>query len=69
MMSLPLPANDLTLDPDLRPLAEVEWEHIRRVLTACGGNISVTARVLRIDRRTLQRKLKEASGAPDTAVS
>lgn len=38
-------------------LARVEWEHIQRVLTDCGGNISATARRLGIHRRSLQRKL------------
>jgi two-component system, response regulator RegA len=38
-------------------LARVEWEHIQRVLCDCGGNISETARRLRIHRRSLQRKL------------
>lgn len=38
-------------------LARVEWEHIQRVLTDCGGNISEAARRLRIHRRSLQRKL------------
>lgn len=38
-------------------LARVEWEHIQRVLADCGGNISETARRLRIHRRSLQRKL------------
>lgn len=40
-------------------LAEAEWEHIQRVLSNCGGNISEAARVLDIPRRTLQRKLKK----------
>ena len=40
-------------------LAEAEWEHIQRVLSDCGGNISEAARVLDIPRRTLQRKLKK----------
>ena len=35
----------------------LEWEHIQRALSECGGNISATARVLRMHRRTLQRKL------------
>jgi len=45
--------------PDYSPpsLARVEWEHINRVLTDCGGNISRAARVLKIHRRSLQRKL------------
>ncbi len=33
------------------------WEHQQRVLAECGGNISAAARVLGIDRRTLQRRL------------
>lgn len=39
-------------------LARTEWEHINRVLTDCGGNISEAARKLGLHRRTLQRKLK-----------
>jgi two-component system response regulator RegA len=35
----------------------LEWEHIQRVLTDNDGNISATARTLRMHRRTLQRKL------------
>jgi two-component system response regulator RegA len=38
-------------------LARVEWEHINRVVTDCGGNISRAARLLGIHRRSLQRKL------------
>lgn len=40
-------------------LAEVEWNHIQRVLNECQGNISLAAKVLDIPRRTLQRKLKK----------
>jgi two-component system, response regulator RegA len=40
-------------------LARVEWEHIQRILTDCGGNISQAARVLGIHRRSLQRKLSK----------
>jgi two-component system response regulator RegA len=35
----------------------LEWEHIHRVLTEHGGNVSATARTLKMHRRTLQRKL------------
>lgn len=35
----------------------LEWEHLHRVLTEHEGNISATARTLRMHRRTLQRKL------------
>lgn len=51
------PASRPTLDHDVPSLARTEWEHINRVLTHCGGNISQAARLLRIERRSLQRKL------------
>jgi two-component system response regulator RegA len=35
----------------------LEWEHIQRVLAEHDGNVSATARTLRMHRRTLQRKL------------
>ena len=35
----------------------LEWEHIQKVLAQHGGNISATARALKMHRRTLQRKL------------
>ncbi len=50
-------------DPDLKPdsdvpsLARVEWEHINRVLSDCGGNVSKAAKLLGVHRRSLQRKL------------
>jgi two-component system, response regulator RegA len=40
-------------------LARVEWEHIQRVLADCGGNISQTAKMLGLHRRSLQRKLEK----------
>jgi len=40
-------------------LARAEWEHINRVLTDCGGNISQAARLLGLHRRSLQRKLSK----------
>jgi two-component system response regulator RegA len=44
--------------PDVVPsLARIEWEHIQRVLTDCGGNVSQAARLLGVHRRSLQRKL------------
>jgi two-component system response regulator RegA len=50
------------LDPpeaSYRPpsLARVEYDHIQRVLSDCGGNVSKAARLLGMHRRTLQRKL------------
>ncbi len=35
----------------------LEWEHIQRLLQEQKGNISATARILGMHRRTLQRKL------------
>lgn len=62
----PLPA-DLLVDamefrgdgPDdaIRSLAEVEQEHIMKVLEECGGDRSRAARMLGIARSTLRRKL------------
>lgn len=44
--------------PDTVPtLARVEWEHIQRVLTDCGNNVSLAAKTLGLHRRSLQRKL------------
>lgn len=43
--------------PEIPTLDRVEWEHIQRVLAECSGNISQTARLLGLDRRSLQRKL------------
>lgn len=50
---------DVTVAPPARPLSvdRLEWEHIQKVLTECGGNVSETARRLGMHRRTLQRKL------------
>ena len=46
--------------PNMVPsLARVEWEHIQRVLTDCGGNISQAAKLLGLHRRSLQRKLSK----------
>lgn len=37
----------------------LEWEHIQRVLAENNGNVSATARCLKMHRRTLQRKLRK----------
>ena len=37
----------------------LEWEHIQRVLNENDGNVSATARALKMHRRTLQRKLSK----------
>ena len=41
-----------------RTLAEIEKEHVLRVVEACGGNLAAASRVLGIDRSTLVRKLR-----------
>jgi two-component system, response regulator RegA len=43
--------------PPAPPLAQVEWEYIQRVLNECNGNITKTAKILGLHRRSLQRKL------------
>jgi two-component system, response regulator RegA len=73
-LSKPIDADELTAtllriegeeDPSTPPedatptLARAEWEHIQRVLTDAGGNVSEAARRLGIARRTLQLKLKK----------
>jgi two-component system response regulator RegA len=45
------------LDYEIPSLARLEREHIERVLRECNGNISKTARILGMHRRTLQYKL------------
>lgn len=41
----------------------LEWEHLQRVLAQHEGNISATARALKMHRRTLQRKLARPPAA------
>jgi two-component system, response regulator RegA len=50
------PDDEATPDETLS-VSRLEWEHIQRVLTEHAGNISATARALKMHRRTLQRKL------------
>ncbi len=56
-----LSATDVIIDdgPAAGPMSvdRLEWEHIQRVLGENDGNISATARALKMHRRTLQRKL------------
>ncbi|WP_437896568.1 response regulator transcription factor [Sorangium sp. So ce124] len=51
------PAEPASIEHEVPSLARAEWEHINRVLADCGGNISQAARLLGIQRRSLQRKL------------
>ncbi|MEN6436999.1 MAG: sigma-54 dependent transcriptional regulator [Syntrophobacter sp.] len=42
-----------------RTLSEVEIEHIRNVLDSVGGNKTLAARILNVDRKTLREKLRK----------
>jgi two-component system response regulator RegA len=54
---------DIPLEAQLVTVERMEWEYIQRVLRENGDNISATARILNMHRRTLQRKLsKRPSG-------
>lgn len=56
-------SNTETQTPVPAPLttAQIEWEHIQRVLADNQGNISRTAEALGMHRRSLQRKLQKHS--------
>lgn len=51
------PDFDLPISDEPLSVDRLEWEHIQRVLNENDGNISATARALKMHRRTLQRKL------------
>ena len=51
------PTSDAAPPSDPLSVSRLEWEHIQRVLREHEGNISSTARALKMHRRTLQRKL------------
>lgn len=53
---------DTLESPTMIPLHRLEWEHIQQALTETGGNISATARLLGMHRRSLQRKLAKRPG-------
>ena len=52
-------AGDAAVAPAAAPMSvdRLEWEYIQKVLTEHEGNLSATARALKMHRRTLQRKL------------
>ena len=51
------PATEAAVSAEPLSVNRLEWEHIQRVLHEHDGNISATARALKMHRRTLQRKL------------
>lgn len=59
------PSADTAVSAQPSSVDRLEWEHIQRVLQEQNGNISATARLLNMHRRTLQRKLsKKATLTP-----
>jgi two-component system response regulator RegA len=44
---------------EMPSLAQVEAEYVQRVLDQCGGNVSRSAKVLGVNRRSLQRRMKK----------
>jgi two-component system response regulator RegA len=50
---------EATVAPQPLSVERLEWEHIQRVLGENNGNVSATARSLKMHRRTLQRKLSK----------
>jgi|TARA_B110000483_G_scaffold167318_1_gene197961 two-component system response regulator RegA len=53
------PSYDSNLAMESMSVRRLEWEHIQKILMENDGNISATARQLRMHRRTLQRKLQK----------
>ena len=53
------PSHDSNLAMESMSVRRLEWEHIQKILMENDGNISATARQLRMHRRTLQRKLQK----------
>ena len=52
------PSDGAPMAPESAPsISRLEWEHIHRILAETHGNISESARILGMHRRTLQRKL------------
>jgi two-component system response regulator RegA len=49
----------IAINPSPLTVDRIEWEHIQKVLAENQGNISSTARALKMHRRTLQRKLNK----------
>jgi two-component system response regulator RegA len=51
-------SSDSSQPVEMPSLAEVEAEYVQRVLDHCEGNVSQSAKVLGVHRRSLQRKLR-----------
>ncbi len=59
LVALGREGGDAAVAPAEEPMSvdRLEWEHIQKVLAEHDGNLSATARALKMHRRTLQRKL------------
>ncbi len=53
------PSAEVADSADPPSLERVKWEHVARVLSDCGGNVSEAARKLKLHRRSLQRMLQK----------
>lgn len=51
--------NESETEPTTPTMERVQWEHARRVVSDCGGNISAAAGILKVERSTLRRHLKK----------
>ena len=52
---------ELPAETAAKPLDELEWEHLQRVLTDCKGNVSEAARLLGISRGSLRHRMEKWS--------
>lgn len=50
-------STEAPLNTQIPTVKQLEWDHLQRVLLENQGNISATARALKMHRRSLQRKL------------
>lgn len=55
----PLALNELPALVELPPLADLEDQYIREVYRRCGGSVKKACEILKINRTTLWRKLKQ----------
>ena len=53
------PSAEMEGSADPPSLERVKWEHVARVLSDSGGNVSEAARKLKLHRRSLQRMLQK----------
>ena len=60
------PVDDPAAPDTMTPLHRLEWEHIQQAMNDSGGNVSATARLLGMHRRSLQRKLAKRPGPERT---